>query len=120
MPARYYDPNVAAPNVSSSVYNADTPYGKFSPTSLGKDCNLFPFNPYESPPTSSTLTGGKKKKKSVCKGCKKKKSVIKKKKSSVCKGCKKKKCSVKKKKSARGKKQRGGLCLQQGTYFHRL
>ena len=97
MPARYYDPNVAAPNVSSSVYNADTPYGKFSPTSLGKDCNLFPFNPYENPPTSSLLTGGRRKKKSVRKNC-----------------SGKKKCSVKKKKSSRGKKQRGGLCLQQG------
>ena len=97
MPARYYDPNVAAPNVSSSVYNADTPYGKYSPTSLGKDCNLFPFNPYESPPTSSTLTGGRKKKKSVRKKC-----------------SGKKKCSVKKKKSSKGRKQRGGLCLQQG------
>ena len=93
MPARYYDPNVKPPSVNSSVYDTDTPYGKYSPTSLGKDCNLFPFNPYENPPTSSLLTGGRRKKKS-------KKKVTKR--------------SVSKRKSSRGKKQRGGLCLQQG------
>jgi len=102
MPARYYDPNEAAPNVSSSVYNADTPYGKYSPTSLGKDCNLFPFNPYENPPTSSLLTGGRKRK-----------SKINKKSSN--KGLSRRKGkSLNKKRSTKRKSQRGGLCLQQG------
>ena len=104
MPARYYDQNVAAPNVNSSVYNADTPYGKYSPTSLGKDCNLFPFNPSENPPTSSLLTGGRRKKsKRITKSCNKKK------KSNLRRGK-----SVSRRRSNKRKSQRGGLCLQQG------
>ena len=102
MPARYYDPDVKAPSVNSSVYDTDTPYGKYSPTSLGEDCNLFPFNPYENPPTSSLLTGGRRKKsKRNKKSCNKRSSSRKGK-------------SVNKKRVSRRKSQRGGLCLQQG------
>ena len=62
MPARFYDNNISAPEVNSSVYDTETQFGKFSPKSLGPECNLFPFSPYENPPTAIGALGGGKKK----------------------------------------------------------
>ena len=106
MPARFYDNNISAPEVNSSVYDTETQFGKFSPKSLGPECNLFPFSPYENPPTAiGALVGGKKKnqkKKTKRSKCNKKSKAS------------KNKVTKKNKLSKNGKKQKGGLCLQQG------